>query len=40
MRLQHNKCVITFEGGGLSVVVNEVSLVVFGESYLPTTGEW
>ena len=32
--------ITTFEGGGLGVVVNEVFLVIFGESYLPATGEW
>ena len=31
--------IITLECGCLCVVVNEVSLVIFSESYLPSTGE-
>ena len=30
----------TFECGGFSVVIDEVSLVVISESYLPSSGEW
>jgi hypothetical protein len=32
--------VITFECGGLSVVIDEVSLVFVSESYLPASGKW
>jgi hypothetical protein len=28
------------ECGGLSVVINEVSLIVISESYLPASGKW
>ena len=30
----------TFECGGFSVVIDEVSLVIVSESYLPASGEW